>query len=84
MALGICFRCIKESIPLPTALLLAYPAVNLDFSKFNPYLLNGLIDEIAPATVLQLVLGCYVQSNMDPKNDPYISPLFADPIFLSK
>ena len=52
MALGICFRCIKEGIPLPTALLLAYPAVNLDFSKFNPYLLNGLTDEIAPVTVL--------------------------------
>lgn len=39
MALGICFRCIKYGIRIPDGLLLAYPATNLDFSLFNPYLM---------------------------------------------
>lgn len=39
MALGVCFRAIKYGLRIPDGLLMAYPAVNLDFTAFNPYLL---------------------------------------------
>lgn len=78
MALGVCFRAAKLGIKMPDGLLLAYPAVNLDFTQFNPYLLQGLIDEVAPATVLKLALHEYLKNtDAKPNLDPYLSPLIA-------
>ncbi|CAD8170191.1 unnamed protein product [Paramecium pentaurelia] len=83
MALGVCFRAIKYGIRIPDGLLMAYPAVNLDLTKFNPYLLQGLIDQVAPATVLKLALHEYLKdTNGKPNIDPYLSPLIADDSFL--
>ncbi|CAD8107291.1 unnamed protein product [Paramecium sonneborni] len=85
MALGVCFRAIKYGIRIPDGLFMAYPAVNLDLTKFNPYLLQGLIDQVAPATVLKLALHEYLKdTNGMPNVDPYLSPLIADDQFLQK
>ncbi|CAD8063897.1 unnamed protein product [Paramecium primaurelia] len=85
MALGICFRAIKMGIKVPDGLFLPYPVVNLNFKVFNPYLLNGLIDQIAPTTILVVVLREYLNSGKEhPDTDPYLSPIIADDSFLTK
>lgn len=85
MALGICFRAIKIGIKVPDGLFLPYPVVNLNFKIFNPYLLNGLIDQIAPTTILVVVLKEYLNSGKEhPDTDPYLSPIIADDSFLTK
>ncbi|CAD8175394.1 unnamed protein product [Paramecium octaurelia] len=85
MALGICYRAIKIGIRIPDGLFLPYPVVNLNFKIFNPYLLNGLIDQIAPTTILVVVLREYLNSGKEhPDTDPYISPIIADDSFLAK
>ena len=85
MALGICYRAIKLGMRVPDGLLLAYPACNLNVKDFNPYLLNGMVDQIAPSTILTLVLAEYVKSEkLRPDIDPYLSPLYADAEFLKR
>jgi hormone-sensitive lipase len=85
MALGVCFRAIKYGLRIPDGLLMAYPAVNLDFTAFNPYLLQGLVDEVAPATILKLALDEYLKgTNANPSIDPYLSPLIAHDSFIER
>lgn len=86
MALGVCMRAMRLGVRLPDALLLSYPAMNLDFSTtFTPSLINSLSDTIAPVTFLRMVIGSYLQhEGVDPTRDPYLSPGVADDSFFAR
>jgi hormone-sensitive lipase len=78
LALALCLKCIEKGVRLPTGLVLAYPAVNLDKSSFSPSLIYTLEDLLVPHTFLKLCLDSYIQDPyLDPATNPFLSPLKA-------
>lgn len=85
LALALCLKCMEKGIRLPTGLVLAYPAVNLDKSTFTPSLIYTLEDLLVPHTFLKLCLDSYIQDpHLDPSTDPFLSPLKAPEEWLKK
>ena len=53
-ALGVTNRAIERGVRVPDGLILAYPALNLDISKFSPSYFIALDNLIVPHTFLKL------------------------------
>lgn len=85
LALALSFRCIQEKVPVPSGLILCYPAVNLDKCNFTPSLMRTLEDLVVPHTFLKMCVDSYCPDpEMDRSSNPFISPLKASSELLSK
>jgi hormone-sensitive lipase len=68
------------NFPVPSGLVLIYPALNLNFQDYTPSLLTALNDMILPHTLLKLCLKAYLKdSKLQPEKDPLISPILVSP-----
>ena len=76
---------IQWSLPLPTGLVLVYPALNLNTFSYSPSLLNSLHDALLPHTFIKICLNAYIQDEKyNPKEDPLISPILTPHKTLAK
>ena len=67
---------IQWKLPVPSGLVLVYPALNLDYFNYTPSLLTALNDMILPHTFLKICLKAYLKdSSFKPDTDPFISPI---------
>ena len=67
---------IAWKLPLPTGLVLVYPALNLDFNNYTPSLLTALNDMILSHTFLKLCLKAYLKDERyKAEENPFISPI---------
>ena len=58
---------IEWKLRVPNGIVLAYPALNLNYFDFTPSLLTALNDMILPHTFLKICLKSYLK---DPKYKP--------------
>jgi hormone-sensitive lipase len=76
---------IEWNLPLPTGLVLVYPALNLNVSNYTPSLLTALNDMILPHTFLKICAQSYLKDYQNETNqNHFISPIFACDDTLSK
>ena len=76
LVLAITLKAITKGKKIPSGLLLAYPALNLDPSSFTPSLLLAINDQIVPYSFLKMCLQLYMKDEeCNPKKDPYLSPI---------
>jgi len=73
-------KCIKSGSRIPDGIVMAYPALNLNFHLYTPSLLIALDDQVLPHTFLKICLESYVGkiTNYDSKSDPLISPILVN------
>ena len=76
---------ITWKLPLPTGLVLVYPALNLDFNNYTPSLLTALNDMILSHTFLKICMKAYLKDERyKAEEDPFISPLLTPNWILEK
>ena len=76
---------IAWKLPLPTGLVLVYPALNLDFNNYTPSLLTALNDMILSHTFLKICMKAYLKDERyKAEKDPFISPLLTPNWILEK
>ena len=76
LAIGCVLRAIQSGSRLPDGLVLPYPALNLDPDHYTPSLTLSLDDMVMNYTFLKSCQAFYIQnSSLDPRNDPYLSPV---------
>lgn len=56
-------------------MLLCYPAVNLSSDLYTPSFLTLFFDPIVPYTFLKSCVDQYVSDELEPKRDPFLSPI---------
>ena len=67
---------IQWKLPLPTGIVLVYPALNLNLNDYTPSQLTALNDMILPHTFLKLCQKAYIRDErLRPDQDPFISPI---------
>ena len=84
LAAALTIMAINRGYRVPDGLLLAYPALNLSRTNFNPSLLLALDDPILPFPFLKMCLESYIGDSADPSISPYLSPSLASDEVLSK
>ena len=77
-------RCVAEGLPLPDALLLAYPSLNVNHAP-GPSRALHLNDPLIPRGLMTTVSDAYVPQHMlgRPHANPYLSPCLASDAVLS-
>ena len=75
---------ILKNLRIPDGIVLVYPALNLNYESYTPSLLTSLNDMILPHTFLKICLEAYLQGDVDPDNDPLVSPVKANKEILEK
>jgi hormone-sensitive lipase len=71
---------IKWNLPLPSGIVLVYPALNLDLCNYTPSFLTALNDSILPHTFLKICAKSYLSEIDEDKivNNDLISPICAN------
>ena len=78
LAIGCVLRAIQAGIRVPDGLVLPYPPLNMDPDHYTPSFTLSLDDMVMNYTFLKSCQAAYVQSSaLDPRNDPFLSPVSA-------
>ncbi|KAM3147243.1 hypothetical protein pb186bvf_000494 [Paramecium bursaria] len=83
LCMGVLYRAIQLEQRLPDAIILAYPALNMNIQDFTLSSLRSLIDQMVPHSFLLMCQKYYVREGIDLKNI-YLSPIYADIKILEK
>lgn len=77
---------IDWKLPIPTGIVLVYPALNLSISDYTPSLLTALNDMILPHTFLKVCANAYIGKNSSKhtNNNPFLSPILSSDKTLSQ
>ena len=77
---------IDWKLPIPTGIVLVYPALNLSISDYTPSLLTALNDMILPHTFLKVCANAYISKNSwkYANNNPFLSPILSSDKTLSE
>ncbi|EGR27054.1 hypothetical protein IMG5_202350 [Ichthyophthirius multifiliis] len=84
LAAALTLKCIQNKIQIPTGILLAYPALNLNKNSFTPSFLYSLNDQVLPHTFLKMCLDSYIPDSLElhTQDNPFVSPSCASDEFL--
>jgi len=74
---------IKMGIRVPDACYLLYPSLNL-YQMYTPSYFLSIDDPLLPFSCLKLILKSYVPEEFRPKEDPFLSPIYASDELLEK
>ena len=78
LAIGCVLRAIQNGFRLPDGLVLPYPPLNMEPDHYTPSFTLSLDDMVMNYTFLKSCQAFYVQSaGLDPRNDPFLSPVSA-------
>ncbi len=78
LAIGCVLRAIQAGTRVPDGLVLPYPPLNMDPDHYTPSFTLSLDDMVMNYTFLKSCQAAYVQNSaLDPKNDPFLSPVSA-------
>lgn len=61
LAAALTILLIRWKLPIPSGLVLVYPALNLDTANYTPSLLTALNDMILPHTFLKVCARAYLK-----------------------
>ncbi|XP_049849700.1 uncharacterized protein LOC126320007 [Schistocerca gregaria] len=83
LLLGVTFKAIQDGIRIPDGIILGYPATDLTHT-LTPSRVLFSNDVLIPYCFLDLCLSAYVGENQDPRNDYFLSPLYAPDKYYAK
>jgi hormone-sensitive lipase len=76
LAMAVVIKCLRESVPLPDGIMLAYPSVDL-CPAVTPSRLLFINDPVVPFRISKLLCVGYMPEGCDPGRDALLSPLHA-------
>jgi len=81
---GITILAIQNNFRVPDCLILAYPALDLSIKRFYPSYMNGVNDFMLNLIMMKIFKDAYVTDDIDPENDPLLSPIVCSDEVLSR